>query len=51
MGEFEKNPMQLERDILGQYLEFSEKYLEQLIESNATIKDKEQKILKIANYN
>ncbi len=41
MGEFEQNPMQLEKSTLSLYLEFSEKYLEQLIESNAAIKDKE----------
>ena len=36
---------------MTQYLSFSEKYLEQLINASITIKDKEGKIMKIITYN
>lgn len=51
MAEFEANPLQTSKVTMQTYLDFSEKFLEQLIESTAAIKDKESKILKIANYN
>ena len=51
MTEFEANPQQTSKVKMQAYLDFSEKFLEQLIESTAAIKDKESKILKIANYN
>lgn len=51
MTEFEDNPQQTSKVKMQSYLDFSEKFLEQLIESTAAIKDKESKILKIANYN
>ena len=36
---------------MTQYLTFSEKYLERLINASITIKDKEGKIMKIITYN
>ena len=40
-----------ELEKMQRYLEFSEKYLSQLINSRVAIKDKEGKILKISAYN
>lgn len=36
---------------MKEYLSFSESYLDRLISSKVAVKDKQDKIVKIANYN